>query len=117
MHPLQQDTLSKLAEISRELDEVVVEYDTYERDAVMADIEYEKAYARNFLSLEGSVEVRKQQALLDTWQERLDKETTEAMVRICKQRISKLHAQLEVHRSINAAQRTQFMAEPLGQYT
>lgn len=117
MHPLQQDTLAKLADISRELDEVVVEYDTYEREAVQAEIEYEKAYARTFLSLSGSVELRKQQALLDTWQERLDKELAEAQVRICKQRISKLHAQLEVHRSINAAQRTQFMTEPLGQYT
>lgn len=117
MHPMQQDTLERLAELSRELDDVIVEYDTYERDAIEADIEYEKAYARIFLSLDGSMELRKQQALLDTWQERLDKEIAEAQVKVCKERIRKLHAQLEVQRSINAAQRSQFVAEPLGQYT
>lgn len=117
MHPLQQDNLAKLADLSRELDEVVVEYDTFERESAQSDSEYEMAYARTFLALDGSMEIRKQQALLDTWQERLDKEMAEAQVRVCKQRINKLHAQLEVHRSINAAQRTQFITEPLGQFT
>ena len=117
MHPQQQDTLAKLADISRELDEVIIEYETYEREAIETEIEYEKAYARNFLALDGSIELRKQQALLDTWQERMEKETAEAMVRVCKERIRKLHAQLEVQRSINAAQRAQFMAEPIGQFT
>jgi hypothetical protein len=117
MHPMQQDTLAKLAALSKELDDVLVEYEEFERDSVVTSIEYEKAYARTFLSLDGSVELRKQQALLDTWQERMEKEIAETQVKVCKERIRKLHAQLEVHRSINAAQRTQFITEPIGQFT
>lgn len=110
-------TLENLAEISRLLDKAVDDYATLDEEAVLTKSEYEVAYARTFLSMEGAIEIRKQQALLDTWEQRLDNERAESSVRICRERIRKLHAQLEVHRSINAAQRAQFMAEPLGQYT
>lgn len=110
-------TLEALAEISRMLDRAVDDYARFDEEAVMAKSEYEVAYARAFLSLDGSVEIRKQQSLLDTWEARLDMERAEQVVRAVRERIRKLHAQLEVQRSINAAQRAQFQAEPTGQWT
>lgn len=110
-------TLEKLAEISRLLDNAVVEYQELDESSVRAKSDAEVAFARTFLSLDGSMDMRKQQAIIDTWQERLDSELAESAVRTCRERIRKLHAQLEVYRSINAAQRAQFMAEPTGQWT
>ena len=112
-----EDTLADLQNASRMLDEAVAEYASLDNEAVIAKSDYEQAYARTFMSLDGSIELRKQQALLDTWSERLEMELSEAKVRAVRERIRKLHAQLEVLRSINAARRTQFIAEPTGQWT
>lgn len=117
MLPSQQKTLADLAEISRMLDKAVETYAEFDEEAIIAKSDYEVAYARTFLASEGPMEIRKQQTILDTWQERLDAERSEASVRAVRERIRKLHAQLEVQRSINAAQRAQFQAEPTGQWT
>lgn len=112
-----QKTLENIAHCSRLLDETVVELGELDLEHVYAKSDAIVAYARAFMSSDGPMEVRKQQSLLDTFQERLDEELAEAKLRACKARLQKLHAQLDMLRTINAAQRAQFQAEPFGQYT
>lgn len=109
--------LKKMNEIWVLLDQAENDIAVYDEDAIHKKIEYEKKYARIFLSMDGSMEIRKQQALLDTWEERLDMELAEMKTRTTKERIRKLGQQLEILRSMNAAAQRQFMTEPIGQYT
>jgi len=111
------DLIKKMNELWRFLDEAVYDVEQLDEDFVMKKIEYEKRYARTFLSLDGSMELRKQQAILDTADSRLDMEIAEVRLRACKERIRKLGAQLDIVRSMNAAQQRQFMTEPIGQHT
>jgi hypothetical protein len=111
------DLIKKMNEIWVMLDQAENDIGIYDEDAVRKKIAFEQAYARTFMSLDGSMELRKQQAILDTVDSRLDFELAEVKLRACKERIRKLGSQLDIVRSMNAAQQRQFMTEPIGQYT
>jgi len=111
------DLIKKMNEIWRMLDEAVYDNEQLDETYILAKIDYEKVYARTFLSLDGSMELRKQQAILDTSDVRMDMEIAEVRLRACKERIRKLNSQLDIVRSMNAAQQRQFMTEPIGQFT
>jgi hypothetical protein len=112
-----QRNLAEIDQCSKMLDAAVEELAVLDMETVYAKSDNEVAYSRTFLSLEGAVELRKQQSLLDTAQERLDYDIAESKLRACKSRIQKLHAQLSMLQTVNAALRAQFQSEPFGQYT
>lgn len=109
--------VTELSKIGRELDELSHEIASLDRACVLARSEYRKAYARRYLILEGSVETRKQQATLDAEAELLEAEIADQLHRAARERIRVLRDRLEIGRSIGAARRSEFVAEPVGQAT
>lgn len=117
MIPGHQKALERLAELSRLLDTATQEVATLDEEAVRAKSAYEVAYARAFLGAVGSMDLRKQIATFETQDTNLHYELAQAKVRACKERIRTLGTQIEVGRSLASAHKTQFTAEPTGQYT
>lgn len=102
-----------LIELGRQLDDATSEMADLEATAVRAKVAYEKAHARSFIDGEGSVDRRKQQAMLDTEKERLELYLAEAALHACIERIRTLRSRIEVGRSVNAAQRSEMAAAGL----
>ncbi|MGQ4544567.1 hypothetical protein ACUH96_00770 [Dermabacteraceae bacterium P13077] len=117
MIPQQRDVVLKLSETSRELDEASRYVAKVDREAVAAAHDYRLAYARAFLEATGSVEERKQKAVLESETQRFAMEVADQQVRAVRDRIRVMRDRLEVGRSLNAAVRSQFAAEPVGQET
>jgi hypothetical protein len=117
MIPNHAQALERLAELSRLLDKATDEYAILDEEAVHAKQTHEIAYARTFLTSIGSMDIRKQNAILETEEENLNAEIAAAKLRALKERIRTLGTQIEVGRSLASAHKTQFTAEPTGQYT
>ncbi len=102
-----------LLELSRQLQQLSDNLDELELEAVHAKEAHTVAYARAFLDTSQytgkapSVDVRKQQALLDTSNERLAAEIAEAKVRAAKNQISTLKVRIDVGRSAAALVRAE----------
>jgi len=112
-----QASVEKIARLNREIDEQTAFLEKLLMDLAYAATDAEMAYARTYMGLEGSVENRKQQAILDAAQERQDERIFDAKVKACKARIQQLQTEVDCERTVNAALRSQFQAEPFGQYT
>lgn len=117
MIPGHQKSLERLAELSRLLDNATSEIAVLDEEAVHAKSAYEVAYARAFLDAVGSMDLRKQIAIFETQEQNLHYELAQAKVRACKERIRTLGTQIEVGRSLASAHKSQFTAEPVGQWT
>lgn len=110
-----QDIVKRLSALSRMLDAATAEIAQLDEDAVRAKARHQVAYARAFLNAEGSVDVRKQEAILAVKGDYLDMEIADQKVRACRERIRTLRDQLDVGRSLNAASRAEWAASGLGQ--
>lgn len=108
--PTPNEVVLRLSELSRLLGAATTEIAQLDEDAVKARGAYEVAYARAFLTCEGAMDVRKQQAVLDVASVKLTAEIAEQKVRACRERIRTLRDQLEIGRSIGAAIRTELAA-------
>lgn len=117
MLPNQLEVVKRLAELSRMLDAATDEIARLDEAAVRAKSAHEVAYARAFLTAEGSVDTRKQLAVLEVADANLTMELAAAQVRACRERIRTIGAQLDVGRTLSAATRSQFAAEATGQTT
>ena len=113
----QAEVLERLSECSRLLDKAQQELADLDEAAVRAKQSFEVSWARAYLKAEGSIEARKAEAVLVTAGECLEAELCAAKVRACRERIRTLGAQLDVGRTLSAAIRSQFQAEPVGQWT
>jgi arginase family enzyme len=111
------DIIKKMQELWTHLEQAGYDCEQLDEDFVIKKIEFEKQYARTFLSESGPMEIRRQQSILDTSDAKFDMELAEVRLRACKERIRRLGQQLEITRSMNAAAQRQFMTEPIGQYT
>ena len=109
--PTQQQVVLRLAELSRLLDHKTQEIRDLDEKAVRAKAKYERAFARTFLDTTGAVDVRKQTAVLETADLRLDMELADVLVRAAREAIRTLRDQLDVGRSLNAATRAQSQAD------
>lgn len=96
-----------LMSLSRSLQELSDELDGLEKSAVESKEAYTLAYARAFLSNNGAVEVRKQQTILDTADERLAADLAETLVRAHKRKIDTLRIRIDVGRSAAALVRAE----------
>lgn len=113
--PTQNDVVLRLASLSRMLDAATTEIAELDEAAVRAKSRYQVAFARAFLGETGSVDHRKQSAVLACEKEWLDAEIGEQKVRACKERIRTIRDQIEVGRSLNSAVKAEWAAGAVGQ--
>ena len=117
MNTNQLDVIKRLGEVSRMLDAATEELAVLDETAVRSKQTFEVDYAREFLSAEGPVDVRKHMATIHTAVQRLTYELDVAKHRACKERINTLRNQLSTGQTVSAALRHQFAAEATGQWT
>lgn len=117
MLPNQLEIVKRLSELSRLLESATDEIAQADEVAVRAKQVFEVAYARAFLNCEGSVDQRKHEATIRTQAERLEYELAFQKHRAVKERINTIRSQLSIGQTLSAAIRSQFAAEPVGQYT
>lgn len=114
--PTVNDVVRRLAELSRMLDAATEEIARLDETAVRAKGRYQVAFARSFLGQEsGSMDARKQTAVLACQTEWLDAEIVEQQVRACRERIRTIRDQIEVGRSLNSAIKAEWGASAVGQ--
>lgn len=107
----------ELASIGRELE--ALSHKVREQDAIVvqAQGEWRRAYASSFLTSTGPVKEREQRAVLESETEKMEAETAQQVLRAMRDRVRILGQRLDIGRSINAAVRSQFAAEAVGQHT
>lgn len=110
-----QAVVMNLSAIGRELDRLSVALAQQDEVVVRAYSEHRKAYAEAFTTGAGSVKDREQAAVLACEPLKLEAELSEQVLRAMKERIKILRDRLEIGRSVNAAIRTQFTTEGIGQ--
>jgi len=115
--PNQIEIVKRLSELSRLLDAATDEVAILDEHAVKAKQAHEVAAARAYLTAEGSIEARKAQAVVSCADLALAAELAAAKHRACRERIRTIGTQLDTGRTLSAAIRNQFMAEPIGQHT
>ncbi len=103
---------ARLAELSRKLDAAQRDLARDDEAAVRSRCRHEVAFARAFLTGEGSVDARKHQAVIDTQTAKLDTEIADAKVRNGRTLITVLRTQVEVGRSLGAGLRSEWAATP-----
>ena len=111
------DIVLELSRIGRELDALSTEIARLDAACVVAWSEHRKAYARAYIDGTGSIEDRKQHAVLEVEELRVAAEAADQVHRAARERIRVLRDRLEIGRSISAARRSEFAAEPVGQAT
>ena len=110
-----QSVVMNLAAIGRELDRLSGEVAERDEAVVRAYSAHRVAYAEAFTTGSGSVKDREQAAVLACEHLKLEAELAEQVLRATKERIKVLRDRLEIGRSVNAAIRTQFTTEGIGQ--
>ncbi len=114
--PTVNDVVRRLAELSRMLDAATEEIARLDEAAVRAKGRYQVEFARVFLRQgSGSVDHRKQTAVLACRDEWLDAEIAEQQVRACRERVRTIRDQSEVGRSRNSAIKAEWAAGAVGQ--
>jgi hypothetical protein len=98
---------AQLAKLARELDDLVAAIDDAEKRAVNAREDFTMAYARAFLTAEGSMEVRKHKATEDTHDARIGAELAEQIVKGVRRQIDTVKIRIDVGRSLGAALRAE----------
>ncbi|MDN5687084.1 MAG: hypothetical protein L0G94_10495 [Brachybacterium sp.] len=111
------DIVHELSRIGRELDDLSHRIDQLDQAAVLAWSAHRKAYATAYIDGQGSIEDRKQHAVLEVEEQRVSAESADQVLRAARERIRVLRDRLEIGRSISAARRAEFAAEPVGQAT
>jgi hypothetical protein len=100
----------QLAELSRMLMQAADDLERLDEQAVRARQVFEVAFARAFLTSDGAMDARKQQAVLATAAEKLDAEIASQQLRACQERLRVIRTRIDVGRSLGAAQRAEFTA-------
>jgi hypothetical protein len=98
----------QLAQLSRDLDQLVDDIDTAEVLAINVREDYTMAFAKAFLSTTGSVDVRKNLTLETTHEPRLAAELAEQHVKALRRQIDSVRIRIDVGRSLGAALRAEF---------
>lgn len=97
----------QLANLARQLDDLVDAIDDAEKRAVHSREDYTLAYAKAFLSAEGSMEIRKHLATEQTHDTRIAAELAEQLVKGIRRQIDTVRIRIDVGRSLGAALRAE----------
>lgn len=101
----------RLADLSRKLHACQSELVAADEKAVRSRQRYEVTFARAFLNAEASnAETRKQIAVLEAADSKLDAEIADQQVRALKTRLAVLRDQVDIGRSLGAAVRSEWAA-------
>lgn len=96
-----------LAQLARDLDGAVKALERADREFVEKRGAADLAYSRAFLRAEGSMDVRRHIATVETHDKRLEAEVAEAVVRHLRQTIAALKVRIDTGRSVGAAVRAE----------
>lgn len=113
--PTPTEVVLQLSRLANDLDAKTAEIARLDEEFVRAKSAFEVSFARTFLTTIGSMDVRKQTAVLETADAKFAAELAEAKVRAARESIKTLRDRLEVGRSVNAAVRTEFAVSGVGQ--
>jgi hypothetical protein len=111
-HP--NEIASNLIQLSRELDAGVRQLRELDRRAVDAECEHEVAFARAFLSAEGSVEARKYTATIAVKDEKHASLIAGQLVRSQREAIRAIQTRIEVGRTLSATVRSEIALAGVG---
>lgn len=100
----------RLLQLGRLFDEAERELEKRDEEHVRAKQRREVEYAKAFLTGHGSIENRKQEAVLTVADLTLAAEIAEQLVRSAKERIKKLDRQMEIARSVGTTTRAEMAA-------
>ena len=115
--PTQQQVVLRLSELSRLLDQKTVEIAHLDEAEQRAKAAHKVAFARTFLETTGSVDFRKQTAVLATADLELTYDLAAVQTRAAREAIRTIRDQLDVGRSLGAAARSADVATAYGQHT
>lgn len=99
--------VAQLGELGRQMDNLVSSIQLADRASVASREDYTMAYARAFLAAEGSMESRKQIALIETHDQRLMAELHEQTVRGLRRQIDSVRLRIDVGRTMSATARSE----------
>lgn len=108
------DIHANLAHLSRELVDLLRDYQTANLERVRCEQAYKTAYARAYLTAEGSVEERKQTAVLATVEAAQSAELAEAVWDNTRTALRVLGQRLDAGRTIASTVRAEAIASGVG---
>ena len=103
--------VESLGRISRQLDEQANTVEALDELATLKKIAYKSAFARAFMSAEGSVDVRRYTAEIATQDEYLAMELSEQVLRAGREALRVLRDRLDVGRSLGAIMRMEWSGQ------
>lgn len=95
------DVIENLTKISKEIDKVTADIARLDEEAVRARVAYKRAHARTFLTTEGSMDIRRYTAEVETSDACLELELAEQKLRAAVGQVKALRDRLEVGRSLS----------------
>jgi hypothetical protein len=98
-----QSVTNRLRQLDQELGGVVAALESAENDAILKRGAFDLAHSKAFLSAQGSMDLRKHQALVDTHELRMAADVADAVVRHLRRRIDQIKTSIECGRSMNSA--------------
>ena len=113
--PTTNEVVLMLSQLGRQLDAKQEEIRALDEEAVRAKSRYEVAYARAFIQAAGAEGLRKQTAVLETADQKLDAEIADQKLRAAREAIRVLRDRLDIGRSLNSAIRSEWSAQGAGQ--
>ena len=94
-----------LVQLSHDLDDLVAEYRGLGEESANAKRDAEVAYAKAYMTAEGTVEERRQAAIEAAVEARYRADLAERKVAACREAIRAVHARIEVGRTLSATTR------------
>jgi hypothetical protein len=113
--PTTNDVILMLAQLGRQLDAKQEEIARLDEEAVRAKSRYEVAHARAFINATGAEGLRKQTAILEVADAKLDAEIADQKLRAARQSIQVLRDRLDIGRSLNSAIKSEWAAQGAAQ--
>lgn len=101
------DVAFELLRLVRAMDRVTAELQDADEAAVRQRLTYDRHFSKAFVAVQGSIDMRKHLASLDTYEMHLAAELADVKVRNLRRKIESLRVQIDVGRSIGAAIRTE----------
>jgi hypothetical protein len=101
------DVAQQLANLGRELDVTVEQIQVADLDATRKRGAFDLAYSKAFVKAEGSMDLRKHLAVIDTYDQRMEADVADALVRHLRRRIDAISKRIEVGRSIGTTVRAE----------
>lgn len=103
-----------LVQLSHDLDDLVAEYRQLGEEAANAKRDAEVAYAKAYMTAEGTVEERRQAAIAAAVDARYKADLAERKVAACREAIRAVHARIDVGRTLSATTRDEMKLGGVG---